>query len=255
MIRIDPQQVADIIREAAVEEILPRFGNLKPGEIREKEPGQLVTEADTEAEKVLARRLLDLLPGASIVGEESVQAHPGLMNALGQPGAVWIIDPVDGTANFTRGMKRFGVIVALVVDGITVAGWIHDPIPNRTIIAEAGQGAWMGDRRLSVLAEAPLEQMRGSARRRPLLSSRVAAAGTKGSAAHDYLDLVTEHLHFAHFGRLMPWDHAAGVLIHSEAGGFSAMLNGVAYRPVPTDKALLLAPSRAGWDLLRPLVA
>lgn len=254
MTAVDMQQVAHIIREAAEAEILPRFKNLQALQIREKKPNQLVTEADIEAERVLSRRLREVLPGA-IVGEEGVEADPSLMSALERPGVVWVIDPVDGTANFAHGNPRFAVVVALVVDGVTVAGWIHDPVPNRTIIAEIGKGAWRADTRLRVSEEVPLPQMAGSVKKRGRVADHVLHVARRGSAAHDYLDLVTGKLHFAHFKKLMPWDHAAGVLIHAEAGGYGAMMEGVPYTPVlHAEGQLLLAPGEASWRQLAPLI-
>ncbi len=254
MTAVDSQQVIRIIREAAEAEILPRFKNLQASQIREKKPNQLVTEADIEAEKVLSRRLCEMLPGA-VVGEEGVEADPALMTALERPGVVWVIDPVDGTANFANSNPRFAVVVALVVDGVTRAGWIHDPVPNRTIHAELGQGAWRGDTRLRVSEEVALVQMAGSVKKRGRVADHVLHVARRGSAAHDYLDLVTGKLHFAHFKKLMPWDHAAGVLIHAEAGGYGAMMDGSAYTPVlHAEGQLLLAPGEESWRQLAPLI-
>jgi len=250
----DPQSVTALIRQAAETEILPRYQRLGKADIREKSPGQLVTDADVEAERMLTRTLTALLP-AAVVGEESVAVDSGPLSALERPGPVWVIDPVDGTANFAAGKPRFGVIVALVVDGRTVMGWIHDPIPNRTIFAAAGGGAWLGGDRLLVPSDLPLAAMRGAARRSRTLADRVAHVARLGSAAHDYLDLAQGRLHFAHFRQLMPWDHAAGVLIHAEAGGFGALIDGSPYRPrAQSGGALLLAPERGSWDELRVLV-
>lgn len=250
---LDLSRVATIIREAAETEILPRFKNLQALQIREKKPNQLVTEADIEAEKLLSRRLRDVLPG-SIVGEEGVEADPHLLTALERPGVVWIIDPVDGTANFAHGNPRFAVVVALVIDGVTQAGWIHDPVPNRTVIAHLGRGAWRGDTQLKVSAEVPLSQMAGSVKKRGRVADHVLHVARRGSAAHDYLDLVTGKLHFAHFKKLMPWDHAAGVLIHAEAGGYGAMLDGTPYQPVlHAEGQILLAPGERSWRELAPL--
>lgn len=252
---VDAAKVAKLIREAAEAEILPRFKKLSRDQIREKKPNQLVTDADVMAERLLTRRLTELLPGAAVVGEEAVDANPGLLDVLHQPGAVWIVDPVDGTGNFANNNPRFAVIVALVVDGQTVAGWIHDPVPNRTVVAERGQGAWRDGTRLKVAAEVPLPQMTGSVKKRGRVADQVLHVARRGSAAHDYLDLVTGRLHFAHFRKLMPWDHAAGVLIHAEAGGFGALIEGDSYTPVlHADGQLLLAPSRASWEQLAPLV-
>ncbi len=250
----DVATVAAIIREATEAEILPRFRNLTSSQIREKKPNQLVTEADIEAERVLSRRLTELLPGA-VVGEEGIDANPTLMSALERPGPVWVIDPVDGTGNFASGNPRFAVIVALVIDGETVAGWIHDPVPNRTVTALKGQGAWHGDTRLVVAPEAALDQMAGSVKKKGRVAENVLHVARRGSAAHDYLDLVTGRLHFAHFKKLMPWDHAAGVLIHAEAGGYGAMLDGSAYTPVlHAEGQLLLSPGPASWHGLAALI-
>ena len=238
---IDSAAVIRIIREAAMAEILPRFGHISADAIREKKPGQLVTEADVEAEKVLSRRLVDLLPGSRVVGEEGVDADPTRLEFLKEHGAVWVIDPVDGTSNFAKGNPRFAVIIALVIDGVTRAGWIHDPVTDRMVVAEAGQGAWLGDQLLAVLPDAPLDGLHGSAKRSATLAARVAKVGRRGSAAHDYLDLVTGVLHFAHFTKLMPWDHAAGVLIHAEAGGYSRLVNGKPYQPVACERGAELA--------------
>ena len=251
---IDADRVANIIRETAASEILPRFGNLLAGQIREKKPGQLVTEADVEAERVLTRRLTDLLPGSLVVGEEGVDSDPSQLDRLERPGTVWVIDPVDGTSNFAKANPRFAVIIALVADGITRMGWVYDPVADRMVVAEAGEGAWMAGRRLAVLPAGPLETLAGSVKRSTRLVSKVAKVGRKGSAAHDYLDLVTGVLHFAHFSKLMPWDHAAGVLIHAEAGGYSRLLDGNPYRPVACRAGLLLAPTEGCWRSLKALV-
>lgn len=251
----DPDKVAAIIREAAEAEILPRFRNLRQGDIREKKPNQLVTDADIEAERLLTRRLTDVMPGG-VVGEEAVEANPGLLTALERPGTVWVIDPVDGTANFAAGNPRFAVVVALVVDGVTIAGWMHDPVPNRTVIAVTGEGTWVrnGDR-LTVPAEVKLADMCGSVKMKCRVSECVRQVARRGSAAHDYLDLVDGTLHFAHFKKLMPWDHAAGVLMHAEAGGYGAMMGGEAYTPVlHAEGQLLLATDETSWRELQPLI-
>jgi fructose-1,6-bisphosphatase/inositol monophosphatase family enzyme len=250
----DPAAVARLIREAAEAEILPRFQKLGRGEVREKSPGQLVTDADVAAEHLLTRTLGALLP-AAVVGEESVAADASALEALNRPGPVWVIDPVDGTANFAHGRPRFAVIVALVVDGITEMGWIHDPVPNRTVFAARGRGAWLDGQRLAVLPEAPLAEMRGSVKRSASIKAQVAQVGRLGSAAHDYLDLVLGRLHFAHYRQLMPWDHAAGVLIHAEAGGTGRLTDGAPYQPVATPAALLLAPGPRSWEQLNRLIA
>lgn len=254
---VDTARVAEIIREVAQAEILPRFRRLEPHQIREKKPGDLVTEADVEAERSLTRRLTAILPGSLVVGEEAVAHDPAVLDKLTDDAPVWIVDPVDGTANFAHHRPVFGVIVALAVARRTVAGWIHDPINDRTATVEAGEGAWIGERRLSVGADGrALASMSGSLgyRKIPQISQAVSRLVRNGSVAHDYMALAEGSLDFAFYRRLMPWDHAAGVLLHREAGGFSALLDGTPYRNQPSTAGLLVASGPASWQALRSLV-
>ncbi|HXP96237.1 MAG TPA: inositol monophosphatase [Telmatospirillum sp.] len=252
---IDPCLVATILKDVAAEIILPRFNRLATGDVREKKPGDLVTIADTEAEAALTDRLSALIIGSRVVGEEAVSADAGTLAHLQQDGPVWIIDPIDGTSNFVKGRKTFAVIVALVMQGRTVQGWILDPLSGTTTLAEQGAGTWRDGLRLRVAPSGPLASLCGSTYRRgKQLEKAVNRLICLGSAAHEYLSLVGNQIQFAHFHRLHPWDHAAGVLLHSEAGGFNALLNGETYRPVPSKEGILLAPDRDTWEQLRPLV-
>jgi fructose-1,6-bisphosphatase/inositol monophosphatase family enzyme len=263
--------VIQILRQTAAEEILPRFGRLRGDDISEKQPGDFVTTADVEAEKKLNQRLTALMPGSLAVGEEAVDADPGLLDALGGDDPVWIIDPVDGTNNFARGIACFAVIAAYCRGGETVAGWIHDPLNDVTVWAVKGKGAWSAGRQLQVAAPAPVNRMTGSLgnRLRRQMKARIedgygggpARMVRYGCTGREYMDLALGKLHFAQYARkLKPWDHAAGVLIHGEAGGYSALSNGDAgfppYRPGPgiINATLRMTPDRAGWQAFHDIV-
>ena len=110
----DLEKVAEHIRETAQAEILPRFRLLRREDIREKGPGDFVTLADLEAERQLTQRLDGLLPGSVVLGEEAASQDGGRFALLAGEAPVWVIDPVDGTANFARGQPGFAVIVALI---------------------------------------------------------------------------------------------------------------------------------------------
>ena len=138
--RIDIDAVTDILVEAAMQDILPRFQTLQSHEVQEKKSGEPVTVADVAAEKRIARRLLDLLPGSQVVGEEAVAADPRVLDRLVDPEPIWIVDPIDGTSNFAAGRPVFAVMAALIRDGETLAGWIHDPVNGRTATAERSSG-------------------------------------------------------------------------------------------------------------------
>src|SRR5437016_14005667 len=100
---IDPERVAEIIRDTAAAEIVPRFRMLRQEDIREKKPGDLVTLADLETERQLTRRLTQAWPGSLALGEESAAEDPTRLDLLTTDASLWIIDPIDGTANFPRG--------------------------------------------------------------------------------------------------------------------------------------------------------
>ena len=267
---IDPEIVSGIIREVAEREVLPRFQRLAAHEITEKSAGDIVTIADERAEQALEEALLELLPGAGVVGEEEASRAPETMAALSEDRPVWVIDPVDGTQNFADGKKCFAMIVALVQSGTTIAGWIHEPIKNATVWAKIGEGAYEGGRRLQLDEAIQINAFRGSLsrkyrervedmHRRPGMFDEVPKSIVRyRCVGAEYADLARGELHFARYGgRLKPWDHAAGVLIHSESGGFNAIVESeLAYQPGPTlnQHTLLLAPERGSWSQLCDLL-
>src|SRR5438874_1043850 len=121
----DPSRVADLIREVATAALLPRFRNLSKAYIRLKRAGDVVTVADVASAQGLASGLAKILPGVPVVGEEAVENDAGLLDLIGRRGeACWIVDPLDGTANFAAGKDKFAVIVCLVRNTATVGAWI-----------------------------------------------------------------------------------------------------------------------------------
>ena len=263
---IDIDSVTRIMEEAAVEEVLPRFRSLQSHEIREKKGGEVVTIADEKAEAFIARRLRELLPGAHLVGEEAVAADPSILSKIAEEPLVWVIDPIDGTANFASGKPIFAVMVGLVEEGRTIAGWIHDPIAGTTATAELGAGAWLAGSRMTAAPAAALQDMRGTlhastfappemARQIQSRRNRVQAIKSLRCAGHEYLRLAAGHSHFSLFTKLMPWDHVPGALIHREAGGVARTLDGDDYgaRSYQAD-GLLLAPDAAAWQVLHDVL-
>jgi fructose-1,6-bisphosphatase/inositol monophosphatase family enzyme len=268
----DSEAVIAIIREVAAAEIMPRFGNLGADDVAHKRsPADLVTTADLEAERRLSAALTRLSPGSAVIGEEAAEHDPSVFAALAGASPVWLIDPVDGTHNFAHDKPCFAVIVAYCLDGETVAGWIHDPIADVTAWAAKGRGAWIEDgvgaRPIRAAAPRDLERMTGSlgwrlARRvKALRDSGLTMPGRivrYGCVGREYMDLAGGALDFALYTRLKPWDHAAGVLIHHEAGGFSQITDdGTSYRPAPgiQQTTLLLAPDEAAWQALNAAFA
>jgi fructose-1,6-bisphosphatase/inositol monophosphatase family enzyme len=212
----------------------------------------------------LTQRLGGLLPGSVVLGEEAAAQDRSRFDLLAGDAPVWVIDPVDGTANFARGQPGFAVIVALVERAVVRAGWIYDPLGDTMVTAEAGQGAWAACRRLATAADVPPTEMTGAAYGRtkagPRAAQTLAASGRVGGVRNhgcsglEYLDIALARAHYSLHSRSLPWDHAAGMLITAEAGGVAGFLDGSPYDPRIADRPVLAAAGRAAWDIVRAVV-
>ncbi|OCP15076.1 inositol monophosphatase family protein [Ensifer sp. LC163] len=255
------------MREAAGAEILPRFRAITADTIRAKTAADdIVTDADIAAERVLSQRLAERLPGITIVGEEVVSDDASILTRLADADLAAVIDPVDGTWHFAHGVPMFGSILAIVSGGETIAGLIHYPILGDFLVARRGEGAWHvaadGTKtRLSVAAPTPIDQIHGFIPLHmfePDLQAKLAPrvlrflrTTTWRCSAWEYRMLATGAMGFCLNESLKPWDHAAGVLIHAEAGGFAATMARETYRPTMTEGHLLAAPDEASWKAIR----
>lgn len=270
MLKINIEEVQNIMREVARTSILPRFRNLQDGDIAYKGPDDPVTIADKEAEKVLSNHFLALLPGSKVVGEENFSTNRGVLESFFSESPVWIIDPIDGTRAFMQGRPHFGVIVALAERNQTVAGWLYDPTSEEFITVEKGAGAWHNGQRLHVLPSEPLESMRGALghmllkelkKGQPSGGQPQPVLGRMGYACHEYARLVVagphfarpkERIHFrASYAYCTPWDDAAGILAHAEAGGYAAHWNGDFFRPSHIERGLMAAPDKESWEAIK----
>jgi fructose-1,6-bisphosphatase/inositol monophosphatase family enzyme len=197
-----------------------------------------------------------------VVGEEACAANPALMDGLDE-GDVWLVDPLDGTSNFIAGTTEFAVMAALLRQGRTVASWMLRPVGGQLAVASLGEGAFIDDVRIRTGTAGPApEACRGAVLTRFLpdpLKEQVRAnahrfseilPGTK-CAGVDYPAIATGAQHFAMFWRLLPWDHAPGVLFLQEAGGHVARLDGAGYRPADQRPGLLAATNRDVWEAVK----
>jgi fructose-1,6-bisphosphatase/inositol monophosphatase family enzyme len=265
--RADLDRLAAILAEAAETEIMPRFRRLEDGGIREKTGAlDLVTDADEQGEWRIRDLCAKAFPHALFVGEESVARDATLLGRIKDADLAIIVDPIDGTSNFAWGLPLFGVMAAVVEKGETVGGLILDPVGRDWHKGLRGQGAWAESvngksRDLRVAKPTALAEMTGVSSwylmPEPLRTRTVAnLAKTKACfnyrcAAYEYRLIAEGLVHFALHYTLMPWDHAAGVLIHAEAGGFSALLDGTPYAPTRHKGGIISAPDRATYDLIR----
>lgn len=195
----------------------------------EKGPADLVTDADFAAQRVVYDLLLSERPDDGFIGEESSDPSTTADELRGR--LCWVVDPLDGTANYVHGFPMFATSVGVVFDGALIAGAIFDPLRGEMFSAARGGGAWLDRQRLGVtdtveLGEAlvAISLPPNVAPDSPDLAGFVAvveacqAMRRTGSAALNLAYTAAGRLD-AHWAfSIKPWDVAAGVLIAIEAG-------------------------------------
>lgn len=251
----DIAAVGVLVREVAGQVHVPLFGLAVEQE--EKSPGELVSRVDREAELLLVDGLRALAPSIPVIGEEAAFSDPRLLGLLRTSEAVWLVDPLDGTAQFLAGSPDHAIMVALVVRGRTVAAVVHQPQHDRIYVAELGAGTWRDGVRVQ-RAPAPdgdLGSLRGAVLRRYLDDHARAAVDTNAwrfrdltphstCAGVEYPRLLEGEADFLLFWRTLPWDHAPGALLLSEAGGAALRPDRSDYQPDDDAYGLLAAADR-----------
>lgn len=249
--------VVALMRKVAAEIVMPRFRNLSADDIEEKAADDMVTVADRESEAALIVGLAALDPTIRVVGEEAVAADASLVDGI-DAGRVWLIDPIDGTNNYANGIAMFGIMIALVEDGATEAGWILDPVSGRLCHALRGGGAFVdgirvqarptgAERPAAVLATYSMsDEARDALARRA--AGRLDVTPMPRCAAEQYPRLVLGTTDIALFQKTLPWDHAAGSLFLHEAGGLVRRLDGSDYRLGDQRRGMIAAASPALWE-------
>jgi len=270
-IKVDIDKVTGIIREVSAEEIAPRFGQLEDADIDTKTHAlDLVTIADTEAERVLTKRLMDILPGSYALGEEAAHEDPTLQDRIfASDVPFWIIDPVDGTKNFAHHRQPFRCMVGLYSGGETVAAWIVDPIEGSATVAEKGSGTCYQDKAVSVRSEITKpSDAKGFliSYARDRLIKHYGHLDFFDAIAHysccgaEYEEVARGAYDFCAYRTLKPWDHAPGTLLVRESGGYARYITtdkNNEYNANATAPGLLCASSEELWaeinEILLPL--
>jgi myo-inositol-1(or 4)-monophosphatase len=204
------------------------FREVENLQVSSKGPGDFVTKADREAERIIKEELMAGRPSYGWLGEETG------VDAGEDPTRRWIVDPLDGTTNFLHGLPHWAVSIALEHKGEVVAGVIFDAAKDELFMAEKGQGAWMNDRRLRVSGRRVMIEgifatgvpfggrpalpavLQDLARLMPV------CAGVRrwGAAALDLAYVAAGRFDGYWERGISAWDVAAGIVLVREAGGF-----------------------------------
>jgi myo-inositol-1(or 4)-monophosphatase len=208
--------------------------------VREKAPRDLVTDADLAAQRAIRDILLGAFPDHDFLGEEedpSVTKRGRSVAADGRPR--WIVDPLDGTANYVHGLQGFAVSIAVERQGQLLAGTVFDPLSGECFTARQGQGAWLNGRPLAVSDCKELGQAmvaasfspdveRDSVEIRRFVDVLVACQSIRrlGSCALNLSYVAAGRLDGYWTTSVKTWDVAAGALLVAEAGGLTTNLQG-----------------------------
>ncbi len=250
------EQIISIVREAG--EIVLSAHDVWSQTHEKSSAADLVTEYDLAVERFLKEKLPPLVPGSLFFGEEEKE------NASPLTGWVFIVDPIDGTTNFVRGLKHSAISVALAHDGAMEYGVVYDPYKDEIFSAKRDGGAFLNGRPVRV-SERPLDQgvfgmgtaiydrqfIAPTMRLTEQLFRRSCDFRRLGAAALDLCGVACGRLDLFFEYSLSPWDHAAGGLILIEAGGVLSTLEG---RPMDyTRRCSVWASNRVNGDILREL--
>lgn len=228
---MDTDAVLRLLQDVCAEVITPRFCGLGEHEVSEKSPGDLVTVADHEAEALITAELRGAYPEAVVLGEEACAGSPELMGRFLAAPHAFTVDPIDGTANFVHGSPDHAVMVAEIRGGCVVRGWIWQPEHGQAYVAEKGAGAYRNRTRLTLSppSDPPRVITSYTAWSARLAGDLPPLGLTWFSCGIDYPRLVEGHADAIVYRDPMPWDHAPGSLVLSEAGGVTTEFGGRAF--------------------------
>ena len=250
------EQIMDVVRRAG--EMVLSAHDIAAGTHEKTSAADLVTEYDLAVEAFLKEQLPPLCPGSIFYGEEEAE------NADPSRGWAFIVDPIDGTTNFVRGLRQSAISVALARDGQVEYAVVFDPYKNEMFSARRGGGAFLNGAPIRV-SDKPLaegifgmgtaiyrrEYLEPTMRVTEQLFRRACDFRRLGAAALDLSDVACGRVELFFEYSLCPWDFAAGSLIITEAGGHISTLRG---GPLAlTERCSVWASNDVNKDILREL--
>lgn len=239
--------------------IIRDFGEIEKLQVSKKGPGDFVTKTDKKVEKIIIEELNRARPKYGFIAEES-----GVYKSDSE--FSWVVDPIDGTANFMRGTPHFSVSIALEKNKEIICGAIFDPIKNEIFFAEKGRGSYLNNRRIRVSKIKTLDEMIGLYGWRTIDkmpnesffqqlkngAGKINKLRNFGSAALDLAYVAAGRADFAWFDHLKYWDYAAGIILVLEAGGTVTNFKGEKFNK-DKDKDIFFSNSIKHNDIIKTL--
>ena len=239
--------------------IIRDFGEIEKLQVSIKGPGDFVTASDKKVEKILINELQEARPSYSILSEEIGQIN-------NDKSFKWIIDPIDGTANFLHGIPHFAISIGLEHDDEIICGIVYDPIKDEMFVAEKGNGSYLNNQRMRVSSRSKLKDCivftggpKLESKNKELaleeykkFSSKILIPIRKlGSASLDMAYVAAGRCDGFWQRNLNYWDIAAGIILVKEAGGFVTDFEGE--NRYVENKTILATNSRINKEMIEIL--
>ena len=239
--------------------IIRDFGEIENLQVSLKGPGDFVTASDKKVEKILINELQEARPSYSILSEEIGQIN-------NDKSFKWIIDPIDGTANFLHGIPHFAISIGLEHDDEIICGIVYDPIKDEMFVAEKGNGSYLNNQRMRVSSRSKLKDCivftggpKLDSKNKELsleeykkFSSKILIPIRKlGSASLDMAYVAAGRCDGFWQRNLNYWDIAAGIILVKEAGGFVTDFEGE--NRYVENKTILATNSRISKEMIEVL--
>ena len=235
------------------------FGEIENLQVSIKGPGDFVSASDKKVEKILIDELQKARPTYSILSEE-------IGKISNDESFKWIIDPIDGTANFLHGIPHFAISIGLENEGEIICGIIYDPIKDEMFIAEKGNGSYLNNQRIRVSSRSKLKDCiiftggpKKESKDRELslkeyndFSSKILIPIRKlGSASLDMAYVAAGRCDGFWQRNLNYWDIAAGIILVKESGGFVTDFRGE--NKYIENKTILVTNSKINNEMIEVL--
>ena len=243
----------------AAKTLIRDFGEIENLQVSIKGPGDFVTASDKKVEKILIDELHKARPNYSILSEE-------IGKISNDESFKWIIDPIDGTANFLHGIPHFAISIGLEHDGEIICGIIYDPIKDEMFVAEKGNGSYLNNQRIRVSSRSKLENCiiftggpKIGVKNRELFLKEYNNVASKVPTSIRKLGSASLDMAYVAAGRcdgfwqrdLKYWDIAAGIILVRESGGFVTDFKGE--KGYIQNKTILVTNSKINNEMIEIL--
>ena len=243
----------------AAKTLIRDFGEIENLQVSLKGPGDFVSASDKKVEEILIDILQKARPTYSVLSEEVGEIN-------NDKDFKWIIDPIDGTANFLHGIPHFAISIGLENEGEIICGIIYDPIKDEMFVAEKGNGSYLNNQRIRVSGRSNLKDCiiftggpKHDSKDRDLSLEEYKKFSSKalipirklGSAALDIAYVAAGRCDGFWQRNLNYWDIAAGIILVKESGGFVTDFKGE--NDYIKNKNILVTNAKIGSEMIKVL--